>query len=445
MFGWKTWVLVSILLLVLVVPTQAESRRWVTEKVIGNPEAEITLTFWVVTAHSHQSAWEERNRVQTELYEQWAIRNPNVKIEMELLVGPIHEWSVRLLEMAKAGRGPDISSVDSYFVPWFILEGVMEPITEFLTKEDIDDFFPFVRNVITGPDDEVYAYWRNTDCRALYYRTDLVPEPPRTLDELIEIASRVSEEHGVSGYLFNGGRWEATTFDNLAFFWAQGGRLVDEEGRPIFNEGENRTYMLNVLEFLKRTVDSGASPIRVVDIMEYDDFVATAMADDVAMFLGGNWQVEQLRDMLPPEEFEKWAVAPIPQLREDLYSTGTGGWTFGVFTDDPVKKVEAFRFIHENYGRPEAMFQTTKAAGYLPTRASVYEDYHHFAVDPWQQIWSEMLVHGQARPGFPIYPTISEQLQIAIGNILTGVMTPEQALDEAWEYVLDAYEDIVGS
>ena len=31
----------------------------------------------------------------------------------------------------------------------------------------------------------------------------------------------------VDGYLFNGGRWEGTTFDNLAHFWSQGGELVD--------------------------------------------------------------------------------------------------------------------------------------------------------------------------------------------------------------------------
>jgi len=53
-----------------------------------------------------------------------------------------------------------------------------------------------------------------------------------------------------------------------------------------------------------------------------------------------------------------------------------------------------------------------------------------------------MLKYGRARPGFPIYPTISEQLQIAIGEVLTGMKSPEKALDDAWKNVLREYEKI---
>ena len=107
----------------------------------------------------------------------------------------------------------------------------------------------------------MYAYWFATDGRILYRRTDLVPEAPRTWDELIAAAKAAEEKDPkVDGYLFNGGRWEGTTFDNLAHFWSQGGELVDEQGKPIFGEEPHRTYMLNEMNFLKETVDSGASP-----------------------------------------------------------------------------------------------------------------------------------------------------------------------------------------
>jgi multiple sugar transport system permease protein len=46
-----------------------------------------------------------------------------------------------------------------------------------------------------------------------------------------------------------------------------------------------------------------------------------------------------------------------------------------------------------------------------------------------------MLAYGHARPTVPIYPVISEQLQLAVGGVVSGDRTPEQALDAAWTAV----------
>ena len=34
-------------------------------------------------------------------------------------------------------------------------------------------------------------------------------------------------------------------------------------------------------------------------------------------------------------------------------------------------------------------------------------------------------MHGQARPGVPIYPEISNQIQIMMGEVLSGAKAPE--------------------
>jgi multiple sugar transport system substrate-binding protein len=52
-----------------------------------------------------------------------------------------------------------------------------------------------------------------------------------------------------------------------------------------------------------------------------------------------------------------------------------------------------------------------------------------------------MLEHGKARPGVPVYPKISEELQVAIGTVLTGETTPEEALDRAYQASLASYEE----
>ena len=51
-----------------------------------------------------------------------------------------------------------------------------------------------------------------------------------------------------------------------------------------------------------------------------------------------------------------------------------------------------------------------------------------------------MLEHGKARPGVPVYRRYP-RLQIAIGTVLTGEATPEEALDRAYKASLAAYEE----
>jgi multiple sugar transport system substrate-binding protein len=78
--------------------------------------------------------------------------------------------------------------------------------------------------------------------------------------------------------------------------------------------------------------------------------------------------------------------------------------------------------------------------GQLPTAESLFNELDKFD-EPIYDTFREGLEFGQARPGVPVYPEISNQLQIAIGTVLTGEATPEQALDEAYQNSLSAYEE----
>ena len=64
-----------------------------------------------------------------------------------------------------------------------------------------------------------------------------------------------------------------------------------------------------------------------------------------------------------------------------------------------------------------------------------YRDVPFFREDPWYAKFGAMVAHGRARPGVPLYPAISEQLQLAVGYAVAGDKTPEAALDDAWRAV----------
>jgi multiple sugar transport system substrate-binding protein len=81
-----------------------------------------------------------------------------------------------------------------------------------------------------------------------------------------------------------------------------------------------------------------------------------------------------------------------------------------------------------------------QVTGQLPTSESLFSELDKFQ-EPIYDTFREGLKFGQARPGVPVYPEISNQLQIAIGTVLTGEATPEEALDEAYRNSLSAYEE----
>jgi multiple sugar transport system substrate-binding protein len=396
------------------------------------------MTLQLNVGYTHQSPTPSWADGFENLFTKFAEDHPDWKMNLEIVPeAQTTQEQARLLEEARVGRAPDCANVDSFVVAQFIEQGALQPIDEYFTEEEINGLFPFVSDIVVGDDGKMYAYWFATDGRILYRRTDLVPEAPRTWDELIEAAKAAEEKDPkVDGYLFNGGRWEGTTFDNLAHFWSQGGELVDQQGKPIFGEEPHRTYMLNEMNFLKETVDSGASPQRVATITNYTEFQSAAQAQEVAMFQGGDFQYPPLKESLPPEEFKKWEVSLLPtRSAGDTPVSGSGGWTIGSFSDDPEKVEMCMEFTKDVF-----IGGMNEVTGQLPTSPKLFDTIDKFD-EPIYDDFRIMLEHGKARPGVPVYPTISEELQIAIGTVLTGEATPEEALDRAYKRSLAAYQE----
>ena len=409
----------------------------VTPVRIGRPDAPLKLTLWAQQEYSHLAARQDVAAIFRDILEQWARTHPDIQIEVSVMPA-LELHKAKLLLAAAAGRLPDIASVDSFWMPLFLERGDVQPMDPYWPASDRADFLPFTISTLSDAQGHVYGLWHGTDCRVLYYRTDLVPQPPRTWDELLRIASRISRERHMAGYLYNAGRWEAAVFDHLPMFWGQGGELVDAAGEPIFGLPPNRERMIRVMRFLKATIDTGASPRSVLANNDYQQLSSAAVAGDVAMFLGGSWQLRELETALSPSEFAKWAIADIPQAEPGMHATGTGGWVWVTFSKDPAKQraaTELARFIES----PENVARISIPTRQLPVRRSVYRDFPVFRENHWYAQFGRMLVNARARPAVPIYPAISEQLQLAVGAVVSGTKQPEAAVDDAFSAVRTIY------
>jgi multiple sugar transport system substrate-binding protein len=367
------------------------------------------------------------------LFVEFIKKHPDWRLQMQFMSADIGTEQAKMLEQAKAGNAPDCAAVDSFVLSQFMVNHVLADFTPYFSKEEVADLFPFIRTGITDKDGTIRAWWWDTDLRVLYRNTAIVPDAPKTWDELKK-AALSSHEQGMEGFIFNGGRYEGSTFDWLANYWALGGKLVDDTGKPVFGEGDNKEKFLKALNYYKDLVDSGASPKRVTTIGNYDDLNAAAAAGTTALFIGGNWQYAQLKTTLDEDEFKKWAFSPIPGPTADKRSTGTGGWTIASFSKDKEKVEMCADLAREVYMGPANALQQQ-----LPTRKSLFDKYPVFATDA-NKTFAAALVDGQARPGAPIYPEISNQIQIMMGDVLSGTKSSEDALTGAFNATLEAYK-----
>ncbi|WP_413376009.1 extracellular solute-binding protein [Alkalihalobacillus sp. 1P02AB] len=401
----------------------------------SNDEGESFELRWTTsTGYSPQSSISGTANYISEKVSEFEADFPNVDLNIDIQSSNIDEAMSRLIEQANTGRAPDVAAIDGYLFQRYI--DYLQPLDDLMEEYgiDIDDFLPFVQDVVTGPDGKVYGLYMGTDTRVLFYNSEVISEPPTTWDEAIELSLELQEE-GYNGLLFPGGRGEGASITTLwPLFWAQGGELVDEEGRPVFGEGENREKMLNVLSTIEEAVKAGAAPQRLAGYGSENDLNEEIATGSTAMFLGGNWQQTFLRETLGEEEFAKWNVAPLPQLEDGLSGTAAGGWTWGIFTDDEEKKRAAFDLIARLFITEQAMGEFQSIHGGLPTRVSVY-DSEYYEGTRFSSLFRDYLEDANVRPSSTHYNTISIQMQIALSDIISGNKTAEAALDEAWNVV----------
>jgi multiple sugar transport system substrate-binding protein len=397
----------------------------------GDDESSENAIGWqAIPAYSLQAP--DKNRVE---YIQNAIssweESSGYAIDPLVTSSDVTEAMALLLEQASQNRAPDIAMVDSYILPRFY--DFVQPIGEYLGDIPLSDYFPFAREVMTGEDGEVKGLQFTTDVRVMYYRTDLISTPPTSWAELLRTGQDLLSEE-LTPYLFPAGRDEATVTTSLfPYFWAQGGELTDADGTPVFGEGENREAMLNSLGFIQECVESGITPRRVTDYAKETDLNGDVASGRTAMFLGGNWQVNLLKEIIGAEQFvSQWEVAPIPSMEGgDNHATTAGGWVWGVFAEDEEKQRAGVDFLTSAFVSDQGMAGWCSIGGYLPPRQAVFEVPDYRGNEYTDTFREHLNRYARNRPAAETYQDISTALQVAVGQVVSRDASPEQALETA--------------
>jgi arabinogalactan oligomer/maltooligosaccharide transport system substrate-binding protein len=387
-------------------------------------KAEGPITFW------HTMNQEETVTLNG-LVQKFMDQNPEITIQAQVV--PFSDAQNKFKTVAQAGDAPDVFRAEIAWTPEFAELGFLVPLDEYVSPEDLRDYLPSALryNQYKG---HIWGIPQVTDCLALLYNKRMLHqagvEPPATLDELIQVAKKLTNpKRGQYGFF-----WRGDSYWLLPFIWAFGGDLINEEDREIYINDRGAVRGLEFYIALRD--DYGVVPPEVDFANDYDNMLVGFKTGKYAMIFNGPWATA---DILSGEEFadpSNLGVTRIPQGPAG-YGSPVGGHNY-VITSSSRDVPTAYKFIHFlNRAEHQALFATEN--NLLPTRRSAY-DLPEVVDNRIIQGFRYQLEVANNRPVIPegglIFVDFTPNLQAA----LNGKMTPQQALDataEAWRELLE--------
>jgi multiple sugar transport system substrate-binding protein len=304
--------------------------------------------------------------------------------------------------------GYDIVYCDVVWVPKFAAAGWLLDLSDRWSLSERDEFL--TADIEAGTyQGHLYRIPAFADAGVLYYRTDLVPAPPDTFQDLYRVASQAQRD-GRWGFVWQGKQYEGLVATFLEVLWGFGGDWITDDRRVLLDEPE----ALAALQFLVKTVGS-ISPPGVTTYMEED--ARSIFQNGRAVFMR-NWFYAAAA-MDKSTTGVKGHVAFVPMVHATGPSAATlGGWGFAVSgrTPHPDAAVEFVKFITA----PEQMEALLEANGYVPARKKLIPPAFQAALD-----------HARFRPRIPEYAQASDILQRSVSAALSGGVSPENALTNA--------------
>lgn len=399
----------------------------------------IELTVWGPPSYTPAASLPAVADAYKDLYERFQAENPDITLKYEILPNAT-EALQQLLTAATAGNLPDVGVLDGFWIARLVQTGKLQPLNDMWTTEARAAFYPQAIDAVTV-DGQVYAAWFHNAWRGLFYRPSelaaLGVTPPASWDEFLAYGEK-AKATGKSSVMLPGSGTELTSLHMLSMFWGLGGELVDETGKPVFFDGESRVALEQVYAMYREMVEKGLMPadVATMDETAIRPYFYSGETVAVAQTSSG---VTQMYSDVPALKGDLGAFNyPLPGGAQA--SPVLVGWTYGIFAEDAERKAAAWKFV-DFVLKPENLGKINAAAGHLPIVQSIW-DQDFYQNDPLMQQFKGVFETGtmRARPNVPIYPTITNAWAVQMADVLSGNITPAQAVDNARDQVMTEYD-----
>ncbi|WP_449355135.1 ABC transporter substrate-binding protein [Virgibacillus natechei] len=358
--------------------------------------------------------------------------HPNINVEQREMpadTGQSHDQYVTTF--SSQSTEIDVFNADVIWPAEFAQANYALELDRFIEQDGIDMDAYFPGTVQAGKfDGKQWAMPQYTDAGVFYYRTDIVEEPPETWDELITQASELQGEEGTEfGYLMQGAQYEGLITNAIEYIASYGGQVVDENNEVVVDSPET----IQAIEKMQEIVGSDFVPENILNFMEIE--TENAWIEGNAVF-ARNWpyMMSSSNDEESSEVAGNVEMARLP-AGDDGSAAALGGWMTMInrYSEHPEEAWEFVKFISGPEGQKISAIEGARP----PTLEALYDDTEVQDVSSLfaNPEFREVLQTAVPRPVSPIYPEISDIMQIELSTALTGDQTAEEAATNMQEKI----------
>ena len=340
---------------------------------------------------------------------------------------------------------PDVFLGDVIWPPEFAAAGWALQLDEYFPPSEREKYLPGVIDAVTYKG-HIYAFPAFTDGGLLYYRKDLLEKygydhPPRTWDELVEMAQTILEGErkagntDLVGFVFQAAQYEGLVCDALEYIWANGGEIIDGNGNIVSDDPR----VVEALQFMHDLIFKyKIAPESVLSFMEED--ARQVFQQGKAIFMR-NWPYAWSHVNSPSSKVRgKVGIAPMPKGPKGTSGAATlGGWNIFVnaYSDHKKEAVEFAKWLTSE----EAQLLRIIVRNLMPTRKDLYSHPLALQFNPDLQYFYKIMINAKPRPRTPIYPEVSDIMQRYFHAAVSGKMPVEKAVKEMTKELNELYEE----
>jgi multiple sugar transport system substrate-binding protein len=383
---------------------------------------------------------------------QFEKQHPGVTVQLIPIEAPENDYYTKLdLMQRSSSTAPDVLYEDTFLIKSDVAAGYLLPLDKYLKSwpDWKQEFFSQSKIPTMGPDGKVYGVPMGTDTRALWYNTQLfrkagikVPWQPKSWkDILTTLRTLKAKLPGVTPYNIYSGTpaGEASTMQGFEMLlYGTKDPLYDTKTRKWIAPSKG---LLDSLTFLKTLYAQKLtlSPSKALSPNVTNTVPQQYMpAGKVAIDQDGSWL---------PSNWLKGGVAPWPAWSKVLgvafmpteygqaphYISLSGGWTLSVSakTRDPSL---AMKFLELALNKKNSLGYDI-AASQIAVRKDVANAPQYLKLNPTVKTFTQLIKYTTFRPAYPVYPQVSNEIQVIMSGVMTGQMTPQSAVNLYTAYI----------
>jgi len=316
---------------------------------------------------------------------------------------------------AGSGKGPDIFCWPHDRVGEWVKGGLLTPLA--VRKSLRDSVEEQAWNAFTYKG-RIWGYPIAIETTGLIYNKALVPKPPATWEELIELDKQLQKQ-GKHAVL-----WD---YNKSFFSWPMlagaGGTIFERDAHGDFDPrqvGVNNAGALAGAEMLKRLIEGGTMPRGA----RYAEMETGFARGNVAMMISGPWAWDNAR-----KAKIDFGVAPIPAVVAGKPSKSFVG-VLGCMIAAPSKQKDIAReFLENQLMKPESLkvLDADVPIG-VPANKAFYAE---LSVNPLIKASMANARAGEPIPNIPEVGRFWTAMDAALEATTNGLQSPKDALDGA--------------